>query len=122
MSNRRRRANGEGTVCRRASDGRWVGMLTVGSDARGKPRRLAVYGRTQREVAEKLARLRTRAADGMLVDAGKLRLAEFLERWLEDSARPSVNLACIRHRGESQINLRRRTATISCAGRLQRHH
>ena len=47
----RRRGNGEGSIYRRRSNGRWVGAVTA-TDGTGRPRRKTVYGATRREVAE----------------------------------------------------------------------
>lgn len=66
MARRRKRANGEGTVCQR-KDGRWGGAATFGRDRNGKPIRLAVYGRTEQEAREKLDALRTEAAAGVML-------------------------------------------------------
>jgi len=87
--NRRGRANGEGTVCRR-KDGRWIAALNVAVDDSGKPIRRTVYAKTQREALEKLRKLRADADDGVPADAGRATLGEYLERWLEDAVRPSV--------------------------------
>ena len=57
MAPKRRRANGEGAVYRRASDGLWVGMLDLGI-VDGRRRRKAVYGQTEREALQKLSTLR----------------------------------------------------------------
>ena len=51
----KRRGNAEGSIYRREIDGRWVGSLHLGY-AGGKRRRKVFYGRTRREVAEKLNR------------------------------------------------------------------
>ncbi len=84
----RRRSKGEGGIYRR-EDGRWCAAIDLGL-VRGKRRRRVVYGRTRREVSEKLFALRKEAERGGLPDSGRLTVAQFLERWLEDGARPSV--------------------------------
>ena len=50
----RKRASGEGTLRRRA-DGRWESAITTGYTADGKPKRKYFYGKTQKEVKEKVA-------------------------------------------------------------------
>jgi integrase len=45
-----RRGHGEGSVDQRARDGRWVGMVTLGGDERGKRRRQVVDGERQADV------------------------------------------------------------------------
>ena len=50
----KKRAIGEGTLRRRA-DGRWESALTIGYDTDGQPDRKYFYGKTQKEVKEKVA-------------------------------------------------------------------
>ena len=52
----KRNANGEGGVCRRA-DGRWERKVFVDAPD-GKPKRVSVYGDTEREALEELNKLR----------------------------------------------------------------
>lgn len=89
---RKRRGRNEGSVFQRA-DGRWSASVTVGVNANGRRVRKVVYGATKGEAQEKLLRLQSAKLDGMLADSGKLTLAAFLERWLEDSARPTIRNA-----------------------------
>ena len=53
----RRRANGEGCI-RKRKDGTWEARITLGYDPFGKQMTKSVYGRTQRDVKEKLERLK----------------------------------------------------------------
>ena len=48
-----RRGNGEGSVYQR-KDGTWAAVLTVGVKQDGKPDRKFLYGKTRKEVADKL--------------------------------------------------------------------
>jgi integrase len=61
------RQNGEGSVYQRASDGRWIGSVTLGWDD-GKRVRKTVSAKTAAEVREKLRMVtkqaRCRASDG----------------------------------------------------------
>lgn len=86
---RKRRGRNEGSVFQRA-DGRWSASVTVGVNANGRRVRKTVYGRTKAEAQEKLLRLQGQKLDGMLADSGKLTVAGFLDKWLEDSARPTI--------------------------------
>ena len=81
------RRYGEGSIYRRA-DGRWAAALVTGTCANGKPRRRTVYGHSRREVADKLARLQVDRLDGNLTEPSKLRLGEYLTRWLDSVSRP----------------------------------
>ena len=59
MPNRKnsKSAKGGGTI-RKRPDGRWEGRYTVGFDPMtGKQKQKSVYGKTQQEVRQKLARI-----------------------------------------------------------------
>ena len=86
---RKRRGRGEGSVYER-SDGRWAGSLTFGYNEQGRRRRRVVYGATKQVVLDQLARLRGEALAGTLTDSQRLTVGTFLQRWLEDAAKPSV--------------------------------
>lgn len=82
-----KRGNGEGSIsCR--NGGGWMGQYVVHT-AEGRKRR-TVYGRTRSEVAKKLARALSQREDGLVFDAGNLKLGEYLERWLKDSVEGNV--------------------------------
>ena len=83
----KKRGNGEGSITKR-KDGRWMARYTVHT-ASGRKRK-TIYGKTRAEVAEKLAKAVMDRADGLVFDAGSLRLFEYLERWLTDSVRDTV--------------------------------
>jgi integrase len=77
-----RRGHGEGSIYRRASDGRWVGTIDLGWET-GKRQRKTVYGRTQAEVIEKLDRLKTERREGRLPAAGQQPTVEqYLREWV----------------------------------------
>ena len=85
----KRRGHGEGSIFHR-SDGRWVAKVTIGYDAAGKRRRKTVYGKTKKEVQDKLTDLQQKKTLGTLPDAASAKVAKFLSRWLEDVARVAV--------------------------------
>ncbi len=82
-----KRGNGEGTITRRKNGG-WMGQYVVHT-AEGRKRR-TVYGKTRKEVAEKLAKALSDREGGLVFDAGRLTVGEYLGRWLEDSVRDTV--------------------------------
>ena len=82
-----RRGNGEGTITRR-KDGRWEAKYTA-QTAEG-PKRRALYGKTRKVVADKLARALTDCASGYTFDTENMTVGEYLDRWLNDSDRGSV--------------------------------
>ncbi len=91
----RRRANGEGSVYRRA-DGRWVASLSVGRDEKGRLKRRVVYAQTKSEAIEKLHRLQSERLAGTLQLPDCRTVGDFLKDWVENSARPSVGRSTYR--------------------------
>lgn len=76
----RRRGHGEGTIRQRA-DGRWEGRLTL---ATGK--RYSVFGKTRQQVQGKLLDARQAQHAGTLLAPASPTLAQYLTRWLADTA------------------------------------
>ena len=88
MTTRKRRGWGEGSVTKR-SDGRWTARISLGYGTDGKRIRRDVYGKTKREVQDKLAELQQRKTSGTLGDLSQMKVGEFLNRWLADEVKPS---------------------------------
>lgn len=86
---RKRRGRGEGAVYERA-DGQWCASVTIGYDQNGKRRRRVVYGQTKDDVHKKLVELYSAAASGTIGVVSAVKVADFMNRWVDDSARPSV--------------------------------
>ena len=84
----KKRINGEGSVYRRKSDGRWVGQFKDPA-APGSGTRY-VYAKTQREALKKLKEEMARAEAGLLGGAGETTLAEYLGWWTENVVRGEV--------------------------------
>src|SRR5215207_8310583 len=82
-----RRGNGEGTITRR-KDGRWEAKYTVYT-AEG-PKRRALYGKTRKVAADKLARALADRKSGHTFDTENMKVGEYLDRWLNDSDKGSV--------------------------------
>lgn len=92
-----KRGAGEGSIfkkqVRRASgkvDTYWVGELLTGRDAAGRRKVFRVYGKSRREVAEKLAKAQLDKGAGVLAEPSRETVGEFLSRWLQDSVKHSV--------------------------------
>jgi integrase len=80
----KRRGNGEGSIYKR-NDGRWVGQYLVHT-AKG-PKYRYLYGKTRREVDEKLTKAKADRDGGLVFDAGTLTLAEYMDQWLSETAK-----------------------------------
>lgn len=88
----RTRGRGEDSVYRR-EDGTWCGQVSLGYDASGKRIRKTVYGKTKKEVLQKIRELQQDAANGVPVKPENITLASFLDAWIieqRDKVRPST--------------------------------
>lgn len=57
-----KRVNGEGTISKRSSDGRWIGQITLGFDDNGKAIRKACSAKSQAECKRKFDKLKKQFA------------------------------------------------------------
>lgn len=87
-----RRANGEGTIYRR-KDGRYEAATYVPITSGGR-KRLRIYGRTRREVHDKLVAAQRQAAQRIPIADTPRQLGDYLDYWLtyvvKKSRRPST--------------------------------
>jgi len=78
----KRRGNGEGSISKR-SDGSWVGQVSTGYDpVTGKPKRKSFYGKTRKEVADKMAQPMQEVRNGMYIEPSTITLGEWMDKWL----------------------------------------
>jgi integrase len=80
--------NGEGGITRHKKSGLYMARYTVQTPT--GPKRKTIYGRTRREVDEKLTKAKADRDGGLVFDADNLKLGEYLGRWLADSVRDTV--------------------------------
>ncbi len=85
MANKQTRsAKGSGTI-RKRSDGRWEARYSLGFDPRtGKQIQKSIYGKTQKEVRQKLTAITTEIDNGTYTEPSKTKVSEWLETWLRD--------------------------------------
>lgn len=83
-----KRGNGEGSIYRRKSDGRWVGSLSLPDGTRK-----VFYGKKQSEVIAKLDEAANDLRRGMLTVGENVTLQEYLENWLENIHKPVIRLS-----------------------------
>ena len=82
----RKRGQGEGTIRKRA-DGRWEALLTA-AQPDGTSKRVSFYGKTQKEVREKLTAARRLLDQGEALLTDRQTVGQFLDRWLADVIKP----------------------------------
>src|SRR5262245_44608857 len=81
----KRRGHGEGSIHRR-KDGSWCAIVDLGW-VNGRRKRKYLYGKTRKEVADKLKAAHHDQAMGMDVAIEQQTLAEFLDMWLEQTVK-----------------------------------
>ncbi len=84
----RKRGNGEGSITRHKKSGLYMARYTVHTPTGTK--RKTAYGKTRREVDEKLTKAKADRDVGLAFDADNLKVGEYLTRWLTDSAKDTV--------------------------------
>jgi len=84
------RGNGEGSIYQRTSDGRWLGVVTLGQDGTGRVVRKAVSAKTRAEVVRKLKKLQRDLDDGLPAPDTKMTVAQLLTHWHDDVLRHQV--------------------------------
>lgn len=93
----KRRANHEGSIYQRRSDGRWIGAVRMGYGPAGKPLRKYVSATTRSDVAKKLKILQRQFDDGLLPTDGHITLIVLFERWSDDVMRHQVAESTLRN-------------------------
>ena len=83
LSRAKKNPNGAGTI-RRRPGGRWEGRYSNGFDKDGKQIQKSIYGATQQEVRQKLAKVVTEIDDGTYIEPSKMKLSEWLDLWLKE--------------------------------------
>ncbi len=78
-----RRASGTGHI-RQRKNGLWEGQYTAGIADSGKPIKKSVYGKTQREVAQKITSLTNDLNTGIFIAPDKITVSEWFSIWEKD--------------------------------------
>ena len=77
-------AKGAGTI-RKRPDGRWEARYSVGFRPQtGKQIQRSIYGDSQKEVRQKLAKLTTEIDEGIYADPCNMKLGTWLDIWIND--------------------------------------
>ena len=84
------RGNDEGSIYQRSSDGRWLGVLTLGYSNNGHLMRKTVSAKTRAEMVRKLKQLQRQFDDGIPLPDATLTVAQLLHSWYGDVHRHQV--------------------------------
>lgn len=80
----KKNAQGAGTI-RKRTDGRWEARFTTGFDpATGKQVQKSIYGKSQKEVRERLTELTSEVDAGTYIEPNNMTLEQWMEIWLSE--------------------------------------
>jgi integrase len=79
-----RRGNGEGSIYYSDKLNRWVGQFTAGVKTNGTPNRKSVYGKTRKDVAEKITKAINEIKEHSYVDKSDITLEYLIKEHIED--------------------------------------
>lgn len=85
----KKRGQNEGSISKR-TDGTWWARITVGVDSAGKQKRKAFYGKTRKEVQEKMTEALNDLNKGQYVESSKMYVSEWFDCWLKDYKKNQV--------------------------------
>ena len=102
----KRRPSGDGMV-RKREDGRWEGRIVIGHKENGEPIFRYLSAKTQKELLKKLHQNIEEYRDVDLSENSKMPLGQWLDRWLEEYAAPSVRSSTLEgYRGYVERNIK----------------
>ena len=85
MRTRDSRGTSGGGNIRQRPDGRWEGRYTAGIDpGTGKQIQKSIYGKTQKEVRERLRKITSEIDEGSYLEPSKCRVGKWLDIWLNE--------------------------------------
>lgn len=79
MKRKGRRGNGEGTIFEDTKNKRWIGQYVFGISPEGKTIRKSVYGKTKKEVLNKLNDIKYKINNGTYVEKNGIELVKIME-------------------------------------------
>ena len=80
----KRSASGSGTI-RQRKDGTWEARFTLGRDpGTGKQIQKSVYGKTQKEVRQKMTAALSDIDKGIYIEPSKMTVGKWLDTWLKE--------------------------------------
>lgn len=84
MAKKSKNGNGEGTIYFSESRQRWIGQVTTGRTENGKLRRHTLYGKTKKEVREKIVALQSEVFTGQYIEPTKITVHDYIRQLIDD--------------------------------------
>ncbi len=85
-----KRGNGEGSIYYSENLKRWVGQFTAGYKENGKLNRKTVYGKTRKEVANKINEKQNELNNNTFVDKSDVKFYELAQKYIDDRYNSNV--------------------------------
>lgn len=79
----KRRSNGEGSISKRL-DGRYMGQVSIPNPITGKSKRETFYGKTQKEVLEKINEIKYQVQTGTFTAENDITVGNWILTWLRE--------------------------------------
>ena len=93
---KRKRGQGEGSIFYIESKKLWCAKITIGRDENGKQKQKAFYGKTRREVQEKLTSAVNDVNQNTYIEPSKMTVNQWLDIWLKEYKKPIIRLGTYR--------------------------
>lgn len=87
---KRKRGQGEGSIFYIEAKKLWCAKATIGKDENGKQKRKEFYGKTRKEVQEKLTAAVNDINNDVYIEPSKMLLSQWLRIWLEEYKKRSL--------------------------------
>ena len=91
-----KRGQGEGSISKRP-DGTWWARITVGKTPDGKQKRKAFYGKTRKEVQEKLTAALNDLNNGVYIEPSNMKLEQWMSIWLREYKKIPLEKVPMKH-------------------------
>lgn len=89
MAKTKSKGNGEGTIYNNGKY--WVGQITIGRDLKtGKLKRKSFYGKTKKEVYEKIVKTKYELNTDTYVEPSNMYVGEWAKYWLDTFKKPEI--------------------------------
>ena len=85
----KKRANNEGSITKR-SDGRYMGQISLTDPITGKRKRKTLYGKSQKEVLEKINMLKYQLQTGVYTGESDITVGKWMITWLKEYKQNSL--------------------------------
>ena len=94
---KRKRGQGEGSIFYIEAKKLWCAKITVGRDENGKQKQKAFYGKTRKEVQEKLTAAVNDVNNNTYIEPSKMTVNQWLDTWLKEYKKPAIRLGSYRN-------------------------